>query len=60
MTGISALVVSVLCDRRQIIEKHYKKEFVSGASNKRNVQEWLPLLGLLISSVITIIEISSK
>jgi hypothetical protein len=39
------------------MEKDFKIDLVTGASRRKNLQEWLPLGGLVISSVIVIFQI---
>jgi hypothetical protein len=45
---------------RQTMEKDFKIDLVTGASTRKNLQEWLPLLGLVISSVIAMVQIFAK
>jgi hypothetical protein len=45
---------------RQTMEKDFKIDLVTGASRRKNLQERLPLGGLVISSVIAIFQIFAK
>ncbi|MGH9984271.1 MAG: hypothetical protein ACRD8W_09980 [Nitrososphaeraceae archaeon] len=45
---------------QQTMEKDFKIDLVTGAGTRKNLQEWLPLLKLVISSVIAIVQIFAK
>lgn len=42
---------------RTIIESLYQKSLLIGASKRRDLQDWLPLIGLITTSIIAIIQL---
>lgn len=45
---------------KDMMQIYYKKEIVTGISKRRTLQEWLPLLALVISSFIAVLQIFVK
>jgi hypothetical protein len=45
---------------KNMMQENYKKEIVTGVSKRRTLEEWIPLIALVISSVIAVLQIFVK